>query len=139
MLKQLIEDDILSQRQQLKRVRGLIDRRGSRDRALVAIFEQTACILQLVDRHQRAPGTVTFKSPYGTVLRETVRLKIHDLTEQEIHEIWTIPRMQAYAQVVGVDLEFTPWREDGIIRAGTARLRAEPLELWRARVKIACH
>jgi hypothetical protein len=115
MLKQLIEDDILSQRQQLERVRRLIDRGGSRDLALVAIFEQTACFFQLVDRHERAPGTVTFKSPYGTVLRETVRMKIHDLTEQEIHEIWTIPRMQAYAQVLGVDLEVTPWREDGMV------------------------
>ncbi|MEZ5459260.1 MAG: hypothetical protein R3E65_08110 [Steroidobacteraceae bacterium] len=115
MLRQLIEDDILSQRQQLERVARLIERGGSRDLALVAIFEQTACFFQLVDRHERAPGRVSFRSPYGTVLRETTRMQIHDLTEQEIHEIWTMPRMQAYAQVLGVELEITPWREDGVV------------------------
>jgi hypothetical protein len=115
MLRQLIEDDILSQRQQLERVARLIERGGSRDLALVAIFEQTACFFQLVDRHERAPGRVSFRSPYGTVLRETTRMKIHDLTEQELHEIWTIPRMQAYAKVLGVELEVTPWRDDGVV------------------------
>jgi hypothetical protein len=115
MLRQLIEDDILSQKQQLERVARLIERGGSRDLALVAIFEQTACFFQLVDRHERAPGRVSFRSPYGTVLRETTRMKIHDLTEQEIHEIWTMPRMQAYAKVLGVELEVTPWREDGVV------------------------
>jgi hypothetical protein len=115
MLRQLIEDDILSQQQQLERVARLIERGGSRDLALVAIFEQTACFFQLVDRHERAPGRVSFRSPYGTVLRETTRMKIHDLTEQELHEIWTIPRMQAYAKVLGVELEVTPWRDDGVV------------------------
>jgi hypothetical protein len=115
LLRQLIEDDILSQRQQLERVARLIERGGSRDLALVAIFEQTACFFQLVDRHERAPGRVTFRSPYGTVLRETTRMNIHDLTEQELHEIWTIPRMQAYAKVLGVELQITPWREDGVV------------------------
>lgn len=115
MLRQLIEDDILSQRQQLERVARLIERGGSRDLALVAIFEQTACFFQLVDRHERASGRVSFRSPYGTVLRETTRMKIHDLTEQEIHEIWTMPRMQAYAKVLGVELEVSPWREDGVV------------------------
>ena len=115
MLRQLIEDDILSQKQQLERVARLIERGGSRDLALVAIFEQTACFFQLVDRHERAPGRVTFRSPYATVLRETTRMKIHDLSEQEIHEIWTIPRMQAYAKVLGVELEVSPWRDDGMV------------------------
>ena len=40
---------------------------------------------------------------------------IHDLSEREIHERWTSPRMQAYAKVLGVELEVTPWRDDGMI------------------------
>ncbi len=40
---------------------------------------------------------------------------IHDLSEREIHERWTIPRMQAYAKVLGVELEVTPWRDDGMV------------------------
>ncbi|MCU0759588.1 MAG: hypothetical protein MUF07_10415 [Steroidobacteraceae bacterium] len=115
MLEKLVDEDINSQRQQLERVKRLIDRGGSRDLALVAIFEQTACFFQLVDRTERAPGRVTYRSPFRTVLAETVRMGIHDLSEREIHERWTIPRMQAYAKVLGVELDVTPWREDGTV------------------------
>jgi hypothetical protein len=115
MLKQLVDEDINGQRQQLERVRKLIERTGNRDLAIVAIFEQTACFFQLVDRTERAPGRVTYRSPYRTVLAETVRMGIHDLSEREIHEAWTIPRMQAYARVLGLELDVTPWQEDGMV------------------------
>jgi hypothetical protein len=115
MLKQMVDEDIHSQRQQLERVRKLIERTGNRDLAIVGIFEQTACFFQLVDRTERAPGRVTYRSPYRTVLAQTVRMGIHDLSEREIHETWTIPRMQAYARVLGVELDVTPWREDGMV------------------------
>jgi hypothetical protein len=115
LLKQMVDEDIHSQRQQLERVRKLIERTGNRDLAIVGIFEQTACFFQLVDRTERAPGRVTYRSPYRTVLAQTVRMGIHDLSEREIHETWTIPRMQAYARVLGVELDVTPWREDGMV------------------------
>lgn len=115
MLAELVEEDLNSQRQQLERVRRLIERGGSRDLALVAIFEQTSCFFQLVDRTERAPGRVTWRSPFGTVLAETVRMGIHDLSEREIHERWTVPRMQAYAKLLGVELDVSPWRDDGMI------------------------
>lgn len=113
MLRQMVEEDVNSQRQQLERVRRLIERGGSRDLALVAIFEQTACFFQLVDRTQRTPGRVAWRSPYQRVLKETVRMGLHDLTEKEIHEVWTVPRLEAYARIVGVELDIAPWREDG--------------------------
>lgn len=115
MLAELVEEDLESQRQQLERVRRLIERGGSRDLALVAIFEQTSCFFQLVDRTERAPGRISWRSPFGTVLAETVRMGIHDLSEREIHERWTVPRMQAYAKLLGVELDVSPWREDGMI------------------------
>lgn len=113
MLRQMVEEDVNSQRQQLERVRRLIERGGSRDLALVAIFEQTSCFFQLVDHTTRAPGRISWHSPYGRVLEQTVRMGLHDLTEREIHEVWTIPRMQAYARIIGVELEVAPWRDDG--------------------------
>ncbi len=123
MLRQLVEEDLRSQRQQLERVKKLIERTGNRDLAIVAIFEQTSCFFQLVDRTTRAPGSVTYRSPYGNVLAQTLRMGIHDLSEREIHDQWTIPRMQAYARVLGVELDVTPWRDDGMItvsvRGGT--------------------
>jgi len=115
MLTQMVDEDIHSQRQQLERVRKLIERTGNRDLAIVGIFEQTSCFFQLVDRTERAPGRVTYRSPYRTVLAQTVRMGIHDLSEREIHETWTIPRMQAYARVLGLELDVTPWREDGMV------------------------
>ena len=115
MLKQIVDEDINSQRQQLERVRRLIERTGNRDLAIVGIFEQTACFFQLVDRTERAPGRVTYRSPYRTVLAQTVRMGIHELSEREIHETWTIPRMQAYARVLGLELDVSPWREDGMV------------------------
>ncbi len=113
MLRQMVEEDVNSQRQQLERVRKLIERGGSRDLALVAIFEQTSCFFQLVDRTTRAPGRIGWRSPYGRVLQQTVRMGLHDLTEREIHEVWTIPRMQAYARILGVEFDVSPWRDDG--------------------------
>jgi hypothetical protein len=120
LLKQLVDEDVNSQRQQLERVRRVIDRSGNKDLAIVAIFEQTACFFQLVDHQTRTPGQVTYRSPFRTVLAETVRMGIHDLSEREIHEAWTVPRMQAYAQILGVPLEVTPWREDGLVTVRVA-------------------
>ena len=37
----------------------------------------------------------------------------HDLTEQEIHEVYTVPLMQKQAEVMGMELEITPWQADG--------------------------
>jgi len=115
MLKQLVDEDINSQRQQLERVRQAIERSGNKDLAIVGAFEQTTCFFQLVDRTQRSPGRITYKSPYSTVLAQTTRMGIHDLTEKEIHEVWTVPRMQKYAEIMGVKLDVSPWRADGMI------------------------
>jgi hypothetical protein len=122
LLDAMVTEDVNSQRQQLERVRRAIERTGNRDLALVAIFEQTACFFQLVDATERAPGRVSYVSPYRTVLEQTVRMGIHQLTEREIHEVWTIPRMQAYAKILGVPLDVSPWQADGriTIRFATA-------------------
>ena len=108
-------EDVNSQRQQLERVKRLIDRTGNKDLALVAIFEQTACFFQLVDHTRRSPGLVTYRSPFGRVLEQTVRMGIHQLTEEEIHNVWTIPRMRAYSLILGVPLEVSPWQADGMV------------------------
>lgn len=85
MLKQVVDEDVNSQRQQLERVRRLIERTGNRDLAIVGIFEQP------------------------------VRMGIHALSERETHEKWTIPRMQAHARVLGLELEVSPRRDDGMV------------------------
>lgn len=114
-LEAMVVEDVDAQRQQLERVKKLIDRTGDKDLALVAVFEQTTCFFQLVQETVRKPNSVTYKSPYGVVLEQTRRMGVHDLTEKEIHDVWTIPRMQQYAAILGVTLDVTPWQDDGMI------------------------
>jgi hypothetical protein len=61
------------------------------------------------------PGYRRYRSPWTNVLTQTTKLKQHDITEQWIHENWTIPRMAGYSKLLGVDLEVSPWQEDGMI------------------------
>lgn len=114
-LQTMVSEDVDAQRQQLLRVKRMIDSTGNKDLALVAIFEQTTCFFQLVQETERKPNSVTYKSPFGVVLEQTRRMDVHDLTEKEIHDVWTIPRMQQYAAILGVTLDVTPWQDDGMI------------------------
>lgn len=115
LLKEAVTEDVEQQKIQLLRVKRLMEKTGNKDLAIVAIFEQTTCFFQLVDRTKRAPNTITYKSPYNVVLEQTVRMGIQDLTEKEIHENWTIPRMKAYADILGVKIDVSPWQDDGMI------------------------
>lgn len=38
-----------------------------------------------------------------------------DLTEQEIHETWFVPRVMGYAKAMGVDIKVSDWNDDGIV------------------------
>ena len=81
----------------------------------MAITDRTSCFYQLVDRAEREPGSITYRSPFGNVLAQTGPLGQHDLTEQEIHEIWTVPRIMGQAKLMGVDVQVSDWNEDGMI------------------------
>lgn len=115
MVDKVIDLEIETQYPMLSRVRRMIETTGNRELALIAVTEQTACFYQLVDTTIREPGKLTYASPFGRVLTQTRRLGQHDLTEQEIHEIWTVPRLKRSAEVLGVDLQISEWREDGTI------------------------
>ncbi len=111
----MIDEEIATGIPMMTRVRKLIERTGNTELALIAVTEQTACFYQLVQETQREPGKITYRSPFGTVLASTRKLGMHDLTEQEIHEIWTIPRIKGAGQLMGVDLQVSAWRDDGMI------------------------
>ena len=82
---------------------------------MLGLTERTACFYQLVDRAVREPGSITYQSPFGLVLAQSVPLGQHDLTEQEIHEIWTVPRIKGQAELLGVEVQVSAWRDDGMI------------------------
>jgi hypothetical protein len=44
------------------------------------------------------------------------------MTEEEIHNVWTKPRFERYGEILGVDLEVSDWREDGVL---TVKIPAE--------------
>lgn len=115
LVDDMIKEEIATTLPMMSRVRKLIEKTGNQELALIAVTEQTACFYQLVLDTQRAPGKITYKSPFGNVLASTTRLGMHDLTEQEIHEIWTIPRIKGAGELMGVDLQVSEWRDDGMI------------------------
>lgn len=111
----MIDEEIATGIPMMTRVRKLIERTGNTELALIAVTEQTACFYQLVQETQREPGKITYRSPFSIVLASTRKLGMHDLTEKEIHEIWTIPRIKGAGQLMGVDLQVSQWRDDGMI------------------------
>ncbi len=115
LIDEMITEEIATGIPMMTRVRKLIEKTGNPELALIAVTEQTACFYQLVQETQREPGKITYKSPFGNVLESTRRLDMHDLTEQEIHEIWTIPRIKGSGELLGVDLQVSAWQEDGMI------------------------
>lgn len=115
LLDELIETEVRTQTPMLTRVGKLIKKTGNQELALQAITDRTGCFYQLVEKAERKPGSITYQSPFGLVLLYSVPLGQHDLTEQEIHEIWTVPRIMGQAKVMGVDVQVSEWREDGTI------------------------
>lgn len=120
LMKEMVEEDVRSQMPMLVRTGKFIQQTGMKELALVAMTDRTACFYQLAIEVRREPGRLSFKSPYGTVLAATRELGMHDLTEKELHEIWTKPRFEQQAAVMGVNVEVSDWREDGWVTLSIA-------------------
>ena len=60
-------------------------------------------------------------APFGHVLTQTVRMGQHDLTEEEIFNVWQKPRYERYGEILGVPLEVDPW--DPETRLITVRIK----------------
>ncbi|MFQ5634426.1 MAG: hypothetical protein ACE5G3_03735 [Gammaproteobacteria bacterium] len=115
LVDEMILEEIATGIPMMTRVRKTIEKTGNKELALIAVTEQTACFYQLVLDTKREPGKITYQSPFGRVLASTTRLGMHDLTEREIHEIWTVPRIEGAGDLLGVDLQVSEWRDDGSI------------------------
>lgn len=115
LVKEGVAAEIKTQSPMLERIAKMIEKSGDKELALKAVFDQTTCHWQLVLDTEMAPGMRRFKSPWTNVLTQTTKLGQHDITEQWIHENWTIPRMAGYSKILGVDLEVSPWQDDGMI------------------------
>lgn len=123
LLEEVVDDEIRTQSFMLKRVAKMIEQTGNKELALKAVFEQTTCHFQLVLETEMQPGVRRYVSPFGRVLEQTVRLDQHDLTEEEIYNVWLKPRYERYGEVLGVPLEVDPW--DPETRIITVRIKGD--------------
>lgn len=111
--KQYVEHDVKAMQPMLQRMKGMIEKSGEKEIALVAIFERTACLYQLCLDIESSPGKRTFTFPYTHVLTISRRIGQFDLTDQELHELWLKPRLLAYGESMGVPLEVSDIGSDG--------------------------
>lgn len=97
------------------RMKQIIEKTGVKEIALIALFDRTACHYALALTSTGEGRSRTWRSPFGHVLAQCRKIGQFDLTEQEIHDNWTTPRLLGYAATMGVKLRVSPWREDGMI------------------------
>jgi hypothetical protein len=126
LVKEAVLHEIETEKPMLKRIAKMIEKSGDKDLALKAVFDQTTCHWQLVLDTEIAPGLRRYRSPWTNVLTQTTRLKQHDISEQWIHENWTIPRMKGYSELLGVDLQVSPWQDDGMITVSIKDYKPAP-------------
>jgi hypothetical protein len=114
-LEEIARKDAMTQFPMLSRVGKLIQKTGNKELALAAITDQTTCFFQLVGQVERGPGMMSYRAPYGHVLEQTQRMGMHDLTEKEIHQQWTMPHIEVWSEMLGVEIVITDWQDDGMI------------------------
>jgi hypothetical protein len=112
---ELVAHDIETMEPINRRLKKVIENAGDKEIALIGIFDHTACHYQLVLETESEPGKRTWKSPFKNVLEACKKIGQFDLTEQEIHERWTVPRLMGYADALGVKFKVSPWSEDGVL------------------------
>jgi hypothetical protein len=115
MMKEYVDHDIKTMAPINERVGMIIEKTGDKEAALVGLCERTACHYHLVLETEAEPGKRTWKSPWGHVLAPSKRMGMFDLTEQEIHETWFVPRVLGYAEAMGVKIKVSDWNDDGIV------------------------
>ncbi len=117
MYEQLVDNDVKTTEFMMKRIGNAIKMTGREDFALMAIFEQTTCFFQLVDQLQwNSPTSVTYTTPFTRVMEASQKVGIFEnLTEEEVHNNYSIPRYMAYAKIMGVNLDVSPLGANGEI------------------------
>ena len=115
IMDKYVEHDIKTMAPINTRVGKIIESTDDKEAALVGLCERTACHYHLVLETKAEPGKRTWKSPWGHVLAPSKRMGMFDLTEQEIHETWFVPRVMGYAKDMGVNIKVSDWNDDGVV------------------------
>ncbi len=86
LMEEYVAHDIESMKALTDRMRGLIEKTGQAEIALIGIFDRTACHYQLCLDTESSPGMRRWRSPFARVLAASHRIGQFDLTEEWIHE-----------------------------------------------------
>jgi hypothetical protein len=106
-MAEYVEHDINTMRPINERMKRIIEKTGQKEIALVGLFDRTACHYALALDTESEPGRRTWTSPWKTVLDAAGKIGQFDLTEEEIHETWTKPRLYGYARGMGVEIRIS--------------------------------
>ncbi len=117
LMAEYVAHDIETMKPLTRMMRGLIEKSGQSEIALIGIFDRTACHYQLCLENESRPGMRRWRSPFGKVLGMCRKLGQFDLTEEWIHENWTRPRLLGYAKAMGVEMRVSHWQPDGWLTA----------------------
>tara|TARA_B110000116_G_scaffold80061_1_gene69551 strand:+ start:336 stop:977 length:642 start_codon:yes stop_codon:yes gene_type:complete len=109
----LIEHEVETTRPLLERVRRNYLKTGELETAMVGMIDRTACAYQLFLDIEKTNAQRSWQSPFGLILKNTRRMGQHDLTEQEVHDIWIKKRYYAFAEVIGIELSISDIDENG--------------------------
>ena len=120
MWDEFVVHDVRTMETVNRRLGKLIEETGDREHALTGLTDDNSCHYQLVMETHSEPGLRTWKSPYGRVLEVAQRIGQFDLTEEEIHQRYTKPRLLGYAETMGVNIQVSDWSEDGLITLALA-------------------
>ena len=115
LMDEWITAQVMTQMPLMVRVGKLIDQTGDMELGMLGITERTACFYQLVMDYERDGDEIRWRSPYWNVLAATRRMGQHDLTEEWIHENYTVPLMKKQAEGMGLVAKISGWQEDGWI------------------------
>ena len=113
MIDELIAHEVETTRPLLERVRRNYLKTGELETAMVGMIDRTACAYQLFLKIEKTNAQRSWQSPFGLILENTRRMGQHDLTEQEVHDIWIKKRYQAFAEVIGIELSISDIDENG--------------------------
>lgn len=111
-LADYVEHDVKTMLPINKRMRQIIEKTGQKEIALVGLFDRTACHYALALDSEGTGNARTWTSPFKTVLEAAGRIGQFDLTEEEIHESWTKPRLYGYAKDMGVEIRVSDLDEN---------------------------
>ncbi len=112
MLAEYVEHDVKTMLPINKRMRQIIEKTGQKEIALVGLFDRTACHYALALDSEGKGRSRTWTSPFKTVLAAAGKIGQFDLTEEEIHENWTKPRLYGYAKDMGVEIRVSDLDEN---------------------------